>query len=248
MNTMVDTTTPVTPPAQDLQINLEEAPKTEIQPSTSDLSPDTNGSLDLDLDLADAPKDDDRLKTEDQKNAIPVVETPAPEATTEIQAQPMIQEQEIIPEVLPTNEPIGEKKLEDIFAPREDTLPEIPTIEQSSSEMTEDLLDLSTTVGKGGNEGGFVAEAIQPEQTIEQATEITVPTAPIAETSLEITPEEIATPAPVAEMPVIEEISTPATVMENIPLAPEKLPQGSENNIPQASSLKNDMDMINELE
>lgn len=31
---MADSTTPVTPPAQDLQINLEEAPKTEIQPST----------------------------------------------------------------------------------------------------------------------------------------------------------------------------------------------------------------------
>lgn len=198
--------------------------------------------------MADAPKDDDRLKTEDQKNAIPVVETLVPEATTEIQAQPIIQEQEIIPEVLPTNEPIGEKKLEDIFAPREDVLPEIPTIEQASSEMTEDLLDLSTTVGKRGNEGGFVAEAIQPEQTIEQATEITVPMAPIVETPIEINAEAIVTPAPVAEAPIIEEVSTPATVMETIPLAPEKLPQDSENNIPQASSLKNDMDIINELE
>jgi len=31
---MADTKNPVIPVAQDLQINLEEAPKTEIQPST----------------------------------------------------------------------------------------------------------------------------------------------------------------------------------------------------------------------
>ncbi|MFA7298669.1 MAG: hypothetical protein WC010_03435 [Candidatus Absconditabacterales bacterium] len=97
---MADTKNPVIPVAQDLQINLEEAPKTEIQPSTGDLPPETN--LDLDLNLSDAPKDDDRLKTEDQKNVEPVVETP-----TEViaSANEAIQNQETIAEMPIAAEP-----------------------------------------------------------------------------------------------------------------------------------------------
>ncbi len=77
---MADTTTPVTgttPTPQDatqtndLEINLADISKTETQPAPWNLKSETNISdldLSLDLNLPDAPKDDDRLKTEDQKN------------------------------------------------------------------------------------------------------------------------------------------------------------------------------------
>ena len=64
---MADTTTPITPPAQDLQINLEEAPKAEkiLTPENKPAELD----LSLDLNLPEVPKNDDRLKNEDKKNA-----------------------------------------------------------------------------------------------------------------------------------------------------------------------------------
>ena len=84
---MADTTTPVTPvipAAQDLQINLEDAPKTEKiqQPETWNLKSETELDLSLDLNLPEVPKIDDRLKAENQKNTETVVtptvnETPA---------------------------------------------------------------------------------------------------------------------------------------------------------------------------
>lgn len=82
-------TTPVTLPTQDLQINLDNAPKAEeiTVPENTPVELD----LDLDLNLPEAPKNDDRLKTEDQKNSevieAPVVETPVIEApVTEVPA------------------------------------------------------------------------------------------------------------------------------------------------------------------
>jgi len=99
-------TTPVIPEAQDLQINLAEAPKAEIQPSTWDLPPDTNIGFDLDLNLSDAPKDDNRLQVEDQENK----EIIAPTTSENTIQQPI----EKIPTPVITPEPI------------ETTLPEIP--------------------------------------------------------------------------------------------------------------------------
>ncbi len=106
---MADTTTPTTPPAQDLQINLDEAPKTE--PTTWNLQPETNTSeldLDLDLNLPEAPKNDDRLKTEDQKNAEPVAEVKQEEV---LQPIPEVKAEAIVPQgeiPVPIMEPIPE--------------------------------------------------------------------------------------------------------------------------------------------
>lgn len=69
---MADTTNPIIPAAQDLQINLEvneqnkDIPQNEKPIAPENKEPELN--LDLDLNLPDAPKDDDRLKTEDLKN------------------------------------------------------------------------------------------------------------------------------------------------------------------------------------
>ncbi|EKD25297.1 MAG: hypothetical protein ACD_80C00088G0007 [uncultured bacterium (gcode 4)] len=76
-------TPPTVPEAQDLQINLTDTPNSQkssdiLWNSQDDSQKFSANDLDLDLNLPDAPKDDDRLKTEDQKNnevvAVPVVE------------------------------------------------------------------------------------------------------------------------------------------------------------------------------
>jgi hypothetical protein len=69
------TTTPVIPAAQDLQINLAEAPKQEIKVVADVKAPEMD--FDLNLNLSDTPKDDNRLVDEDQKNK----ETPLPSIT-----------------------------------------------------------------------------------------------------------------------------------------------------------------------
>ena len=63
---MTDATTPTTPSSQDLQINLEEAPKSEEVAAPEDKPVELD--LNLDLNLPEVPKNDDRLKNEDQKN------------------------------------------------------------------------------------------------------------------------------------------------------------------------------------
>jgi hypothetical protein len=105
---MTDPTTPVIPAAQDLQINLDDAPKAEEITIPENKGPELN--LNLDLNLSDAPKDDDRLKTEDQKNnqvvETPIVETPVVEVPTEVIARnEAIQNQEIITEMPAAAEP-----------------------------------------------------------------------------------------------------------------------------------------------
>ncbi len=143
---MVDTTTPTTPPAQDLQINLDTNEQNEVLPQ-DDNTPKTENielNLDLDLNLPDAPKDDDRLKTEDKKNNevikqnedIPennIANTPSEEPTI---IQPVIEQlfQEtpttetdvaVIAEPEPvTTEPITEPVIE--------TVQEIPIVEQAT--------------------------------------------------------------------------------------------------------------------
>ncbi|HNZ67459.1 MAG TPA: hypothetical protein PKM32_08815 [Planctomycetota bacterium] len=65
---MADQTTPTTPPAQDLQINLDEAPKAEIPTTSAKETSQPELDLSLDLNLLEVPKTDDRLKAEDEKN------------------------------------------------------------------------------------------------------------------------------------------------------------------------------------
>ena len=132
---MADTTNPITPPAQDLDINLaaneqsEEIPQDGNTPKIEQPAMD----LDLNLDLPDAPKNDDRLKQEDQKNnevitpeIQPVMERqPAVEQTIQMQAEEMIQ-------------PIQETKSEEISAPMMETAPimETPAIEPAKEAST----------------------------------------------------------------------------------------------------------------
>lgn len=113
---MADITNPILP-AQDLEINLDKAPKIEIQ--TPAIATQATMDLDLNLDLPDAPKNDDRLKNEDilnsQKNNEPVVE-----AKTEA----------ILPPVMEVASPlIQETKVETIIAPsREASIEPLATI------------------------------------------------------------------------------------------------------------------------
>lgn len=99
-------TPPTLPETQDLQINLTDIPKIEetaqqpapFNPSEaksrfSGIRPSTDLNLDLDLNLPEAPKDDDRLKTEDQKNnevaAVPVVEQIIEPIVTPVAGEPI---------------------------------------------------------------------------------------------------------------------------------------------------------------
>jgi hypothetical protein len=116
--TSVGNTTPVVPSPNDLQINLEEnTQKIEKQPSTSEPLPSPDINLDLDLNLPEAPKNDDRLKTEDQKNReaeIPTKEnTPAENIPTEI----------------------PQAKIEDMFVPIPETITPEPMKESSATEQ-----------------------------------------------------------------------------------------------------------------
>ena len=138
---MADTTTPTTPPAQDLQINLDEAPKTE--PTTWNLQPETNTSeldLDLDLNLPEAPKNDDRLKTEDQKNAEPVAEVKQEEV---LQPIPEVKAEAIVPQgeiPVPIMEPIPELVTE-VKQPeaKVEEVVEEKTVEPVKTETDEDV-------------------------------------------------------------------------------------------------------------
>lgn len=139
---MVDTTTP---PAQDLQINLNTNEQNEVLPQ-DDNTPKTENielNLDLDLNLPDAPKDDDRLKTEDKKNNevikqnedIPennIANTPSEEPTI---TQPVIEQlfqetptTETDVAVIAEPEPVT---IEPITEPVIETVQEIPIVEQA---------------------------------------------------------------------------------------------------------------------
>lgn len=104
---MADTINPKNPPIQDLQINLEQAPKiTEWNGDIPQIGGENRGqvptelNLDLDLNLPDAPKDDDRLKAEDQKNQeiakqndpIPQIETASTPIVVPVITQPVIEQ------------------------------------------------------------------------------------------------------------------------------------------------------------
>jgi hypothetical protein len=121
---MADTTTPTTPPAQDLQINLADAPKAEEIVIPENTKPELD--LSLDLNLPEVPKNDDRLKTEDQKNAAPV-------ETAAIQVEPVIEKTPA-----PTLEPIPE------------LIKEIPVIEnkvvEQKNEVPAEIIEQPSTV------------------------------------------------------------------------------------------------------
>ncbi len=95
------------PSTQDLQINLEEAPK--IEESTISKNKESELNLDLDINLPESSKNDDRLKEEDKKN-------------NEIIQQPVVAEKKI-----PT---APEAKIEDVFAPIPELEPTPTTQEQ----------------------------------------------------------------------------------------------------------------------
>ncbi len=82
---MADSTTPVTPITDDLQINLAEAPKAEA-PVTEPANTQSESNLDLDINLPEMKKNDDRLKKEDQKN---METTPTPIAETPVVSEPL---------------------------------------------------------------------------------------------------------------------------------------------------------------
>ena len=179
---MADTTTPVTPAipaAQDLQINLADAPKVEEITTPENKGPELN--LDLDLNLSDAPKDDDRLKTEDQKNN-----------ETNGLLDKGGNEGGFVTEATQQEQPVEQKTEMPIAAE--------PILLETTPEAVAEIAQLETLVEptedlsvRRGNEGEVVAEAIQPEQPVEQKTETLV-------------------------TPVVEEISAPSTTIEAEPI------------------------------
>jgi len=200
---MADTTTGISQDNisnQDLQINLEDAPKIE-RPTTQN---GTESHLDLDLNLPDAPKDNDRLKIEDQKNnEIPNISAPIEE--------------------IPVNENKGSiETIEQVATPTPVGMPvfeEIPTL--STETKQEDITQPEAVV-------------IPPE-----VTPIEMPATTEAIDSIkEIQAEETKKEEP------SEEAIQPASIVEDI------LPSSDiiEGNTPEASSLTNDMKMIEALE
>jgi ribonuclease E len=160
-------TNPVIPAAQDLQINLADAPKVEEITTPENKGPELN--LDLDLNLSDAPKDDDRLKTEDQKNN-QVIETPAVEiAPVESTVEMPVAAEPTLLETTP--EAVAE--ITQLETPMEQTI-ETPVIEQAPVENT-------------------VEEIINPEPIVETVVET-----PVAEEVIPVA-EEISTPSTTIE-------------------------------------------------
>ncbi len=176
---MADQTTPTTPPAQDLQINLEEAQKAENTTTSAIETAQPELDLSLDLNLPEAPKTDDRLKAEDEKNQ----ETPKTEEIkieTE-EAKPMEKKEEIptpVIEDLFTDMPVAES------IPMERTTSiaeEKPKTEEIQEEKTEKEISAIPEPEK-------VEEVKTEEIPVQETTpstsieEVTVPVAKIEET------------------------------------------------------------------
>ncbi len=151
-------TTPVTP-AQDLQINLAEVEKIETQPETWNLKPETDFDLNLDIDLPEAPKNDDRLKTEDQKNietdvAIPVAEKTATESTEVLSDRRGVSPQqksegnegEVVAEALQPQAPIEQKTEVPTETKPEEIAISTPIVEPKIEEPTQVTVEPSKTI------------------------------------------------------------------------------------------------------
>ena len=223
---MADTTIPVIPAAQDLEINLAEAEKTETQPSTWNLPPDTNLNLDLDLNLPEAPKNDDRLKTEDKKNQ----ENLQKSSDNNLLESP-------VEEVL---QPTPEIKVEEIPVPTIEPIPELVVETPVEKEVTEQSEGIPEPVkaeppeGQGGTvavETPVVEEVLQPTPEI-KVEEIPVPVMePIPELVAEVKQPEA------KKEEVVEQVEQPSKIVEE-----EAIPATA------PAELKKDMKMISELE
>ena len=161
---MADTTTPVTPvipAAQDLQINLEDAPKTEKiqQPETWNLKSETELDLSLDLNLPEVPKIDDRLKAENQKNTETVVtptvnETPAgveEEVEIKFESTPEVKIEETPASII---EPIPEIVVETPKAEVEQST----VVEQEVEIPTEAVAEVKVETSAGVEQPSIVSE------------------------------------------------------------------------------------------
>ena len=134
---MADTTAPIIPSAQDLQINLEEAPKTD-EILTTENSP-VEIDLDLDLNLSEAPKNDDRLKTEDQKNAEVI---PQQEASIEQKIETTLEQPATVEQKLET--PVVKIQSRPVFKP----IPEIEpkTVTAPIIEITAPIVEIAAPI------------------------------------------------------------------------------------------------------
>lgn len=189
-------TTPATPipAAQDLQINLDEAPKVEEKILPENKESDLN--LDLDLNLSDAPKDDDRLKAEDQKN---------------IESEPQINEEPI------TEQPAGEPATE---TPVEQTV-EIPIIEEIPEIETEEIYEPEPVMEETPiQQVEQVVETPVIEEIPEVPTEEIVESQPVIEEIPEVQTEEIIEPATTIEEEVIPP-TAPAQLQDDMKMIEE---------------------------
>ncbi len=177
---MADTTIPTTPPTQDLEINLAEAPKMEEKapektPAELDLS--------LDLNLPEAPKTDDRLKTEDEKNqevTKPAEEEKSIEPTPE-EANPVEKAEEIqapVIENLFAEMPVVETTPVENPTPVTEEAPKSEEIQEEKTEREITAIPEPEKVEEVKTEEAPVKE-IAPSTSIE---EVMVPVAKIEET------------------------------------------------------------------
>ncbi len=225
---MADITNPILP-AQDLEINLDKAPKIEIQ--TPAIATQATMDLDLNLDLPDAPKNDDRLKNEDilnsQKNNEPVVE-----AKTEA----------ILPPVMEVASPlIQETKVETIIAPsREASIEPLATISTTvetetittaiATEALKQDIHMIAELESNTNAWGLAPEAFIPPQAIITETTKTfdldamlgiTPTPTLAQeptltqvpVPTPIIPPELIPPPTIQTTPVIQQTPTVQTLL-----------------------------------
>lgn len=216
-------------PAQDLQINLEDAPVTENQTPIEEIKSEEH--LDLDLNLSEAPKDDDRLKTEDQKNEIQQIQV-----NIDPIVEPVVEQQPVVPSIPGT-------KLEDIFAPMEETLPEIPTLETqqetTSEPISQPIIETPTQES--------IPESIE---NIPETVQEVIPV-PTIEPVIEVqnlpwtTPEKVVEPTFETQVQVIQQWEKAETSIQEINISNEEIIWDS---IPKQSSLEDDMKMISELE
>ena len=152
---MADTTTPVTgttPTPQDatqvndLQINLAEAPKEENKSDnlqkSSDNNPQTSSvsdlDLSLDLNLPDAPKDDDRLKTEDQKNKETIIDPINKTVSTENLSDRRGNEGEVATESTTTEGSLDKGRNEEGFVAKVEV--PVPTTPEPTPEPTPEIV------------------------------------------------------------------------------------------------------------
>jgi hypothetical protein len=217
---MADTTTPVTPPAQDLQINLADVTEQSEgipQGGTPKIETQSELNLDLDLNLPDAPKNNDRLKNEDQKNqetTTPVIEQAEVEPVIE---QPVAE----IPVLEPINETVAIEPIAEIPV-TEIPVIETPVIESKIEDivvpiLTKNLLETKgnpAELDKRGNKGGFIAEAEVPPEPIETPTVEVQPVDETEQPSTTITQEPITTEAPAElkeDMAIINDLESHAS-------------------------------------